>query len=105
MVLVPILSFVVLGGVAWMVLTGSLVKFLALLSLFVFLQSLFSALAVLIEDADLSLVWYAPLTVFGYKQFLDVLLVKGMLDVIRGSKFSWTHAQRVKQRESSEPSD
>jgi cellulose synthase/poly-beta-1,6-N-acetylglucosamine synthase-like glycosyltransferase len=99
MLVIPGLGFVVFGLILWMVLTGSLVQFLGLLALFTLLQALFCALAVLIEEDDLSLVVYAPLTIIGYKQFLDTLLAKGIFDVLTRDDLGWTHARRVRQRD------
>jgi len=99
MVIIPLLGVVVSGALIWMLLVGSVLKLLAILTLFVLIQTLFCTLAVLIEDGDLSLLKYAPLTIIGFKQFLDVILFKGALDVLRNQNVSWTHPTRMRHRE------
>lgn len=102
MIVIPGLGFVISAYIIWMLFSGAIIQLIGLLVLFTLLQVLFCTLAILIEDDDLSLVKYAPLTVIGYKQFLDVILAKGTLDVILKDSFSWTRAQRIRQRETTD---
>ena len=64
------------GVILWLMLNGSVGQFLGLLALLMLLQVLLSLLAIRIEDDDLWLARYAPLSIIGYKQFLDTVLFK-----------------------------
>lgn len=99
MVVIPILGVFVFGAVLWMLLTGAVLKLLGILALFILLQLLFCTLAILIEDEDLSLLKYAPLTIIGFKQFLDLILFKAAFDVVRNQSVSWTHPTRMRHQE------
>ncbi len=99
MVVIPLLGVVVFGAILWMLFTGSVLKLMGILTLFVLIQTLFCTLAILIEDGDLSLLKYAPLTIIGFKQFLDVILFKGAFDVLRNQNVSWTHPTRIRHQE------
>jgi hypothetical protein len=45
---------------------------------------LVSILALLMGKDDLRLCLYAPFYIFGYKQFLDFVMVKALIDIILG---------------------
>lgn len=102
MSVLPALGLVVLAVILWQSLAGTPEQFAGLFSLFVLLQVLLSLLAIRIEDEDLWLARYAPLSLVGYKQFLDVVLLKGILDVCRTDDLPWTGPTRVRQREATE---
>lgn len=98
---VPVLSIAVLSSIVWAALFGSAVTLIGVFALFTLLQMLFAMLAVLLEtDAtreDLYLVRYAPLTVLGYKQLHDAIMLKSIADVLLRADFSWTHVRRARQ--------
>lgn len=99
---VPAFGVVILGAIAWMALFGSVLELLGLFALFASLQTLFATLAILIEkDVETESLWlalYAPLTVVGYKQHHDVLMLKSLADVLLGGEMPWTRAGRARQR-------
>lgn len=99
MSVIPVLGIAVFGLVIWFVIQGSIMEFLGVTALFMILQFLLSLLAIHIEDDDLWLARYAPLSILGYKQFLDVVLIKSIIDVLRYDDISWTSAERIRQRE------
>lgn len=99
MSIIPVLGIVVFGLVIWFVVQGSVREFIGVTALFMILQFLLSLLAIHIEDDDLWLARYAPFSILGYKQFLDVVLVKSIVDVFRHDDISWTSAERIRQRE------
>lgn len=105
MVVIPILGVVVSGAIIWMLVTGSVLKLVGILTLFVLIQTLFCTLALLIEDEDLSLLKYAPLMIIGFKQFLDAILFKGAFDVLCNHRVSWTHPTRMRHREEQKTSE
>jgi hypothetical protein len=43
-----------------------------------------SLVSVLVAEDDLKLVLLSPLFVFGYKQFLDLTMIKALVDIILG---------------------
>ena len=102
MSVLPALGVVILVVVLWQAAVGSLAQFAGPFGLFSLLQVLLSLLAPRIEDDDLWLARYAPLSLVGYKQFLDAVLVKGIADVLRYTDLAWTGPERVRQREDGE---
>lgn len=99
MSVIPVLGIVVFGLVLWFVIQGAIMEFLGVTVLFMILQTLLSLLAIRIEDDDLWLARYAPLSILGYKQFLDAVLLKSILDVLRYEEISWTSPDRIRQRD------
>lgn len=99
MSVIPVLGIAVFGLVLWFVIQGSIMEFLGVTALFMILQFFLSLLAIHIEDDDLWLARYAPLSILGYKQFLDIILIKSIIDVFRYDDISWTSAERIRQRE------
>lgn len=99
MSVIPGLGILVFGLIIWFVVQGFLFDFLGMLGLFMCLQVLLSLLALRIENEDLHLAWYAPLSILGYKQFLDAILTKSVLDLLRPNDLKWTSADRVRQRD------
>lgn len=64
--------------------------------IFTILEFFLSAIAVTIDDEDWKLVLYSPLFVIGYKQLLDFVIVKSILDVVLFRKnFKWTSAKET----------
>ncbi len=54
-----------------------------------------TSLALRIDGEDQKLVWYAGFLVFGYKQIVDFLLLKAIIEQLRNKKATWTSAQRI----------
>lgn len=100
---IPLLGMVVLGTILYMAVFGSLVQLLGIFVIFVLLESLFSTIALRIEntveDESLWLVPFSPLLVVGYKQLQDLIMIRSLLEVLAGRKFRWTHADRIRQRD------
>lgn len=97
MFFLPIASWIVLGYIVWLLMTGFAVQVLALLVFFTSIVFLIAALGVQIEGEDWSLLIYTPLLVIGYKQFHDALNLKCLIDVLRKQDLSWTNTTRVEQ--------
>lgn len=98
MSILPALGLVVLGLVVWMVVRGSYWQVGGMFAFFAALHGLLSVLAIRIDDDDLWLSRYAPFSVIGYKQFLDAVLLKSLVDVLSGRELPWTRARRRRQR-------
>ncbi|ELY47641.1 glycosyltransferase [Natronorubrum sulfidifaciens] len=103
MFFLPIATWIILGFIVWLALTGQVVQVLALFVFFTSIIVLIAALGILIEGEDWRLLVYAPLFVVGYKHFHDALNLKCLLDVLSNRKLDWTQAQRIEQRRADDP--
>jgi hypothetical protein len=95
MLILPITGLVVIGSIIYLVITGDWVFILVMFGLFTVLQTLMSALAVRIDRDDPRLILFSPFLVIGYKQIVDILLVKAVIEETLGLKAKWTRAMRV----------
>lgn len=87
-----LIPLAVLVGEGWLV---------AQIAVFFFvLLALLSLIAIEIDGEKRRLVLYAPLSVVGYKQFLDCILFKAVYDVLRKRELGWTFAGRPERLDS-----
>jgi hypothetical protein len=96
MMMLPILGIVI--GVAGVIaiLQGMWMFMLFSFLLFTSLQFVLSSIAMLIDDEedDWRVVLYSPLMVVGYKHLIDLIILKGVLDVaFREKSLTWTSAK------------
>jgi cellulose synthase/poly-beta-1,6-N-acetylglucosamine synthase-like glycosyltransferase len=98
MSVLPFLGLLVFVAIVWLLLRGAYGEVIGMFAFFTALQALLSVLAIRIDDDDLWLTRYAPFSILGYKQFLDVVLVKSLVDVLARTDLSWTRARRRRQR-------
>lgn len=98
MSVLPFLGLLIFVVIVWLVLRGAYGRVIGMFAFFTALQALLSVLAIRIDDDDPWLTRYAPFSILGYKQFLDVVLVKSLADVLVGTDLSWTRARRRRQR-------
>jgi cellulose synthase/poly-beta-1,6-N-acetylglucosamine synthase-like glycosyltransferase len=95
------MTFLPLAGVVniiWCALIIASGQGLLLLPTFLFfclLQFMLCLLALQLDNEDWKLALYAPLFIFGYKQFCDFIMVKSLIDVFFRRKLKWTSARRV----------
>lgn len=82
MTLVPFASIVVIVTSIIMLMDGEWLTLVLAFALFCTLQILVSILAILVAEDDLKLAIYAPLFIIGYKQFLDFVMIKALIDII-----------------------
>jgi cellulose synthase/poly-beta-1,6-N-acetylglucosamine synthase-like glycosyltransferase len=94
----PLLGVLVLGLIVSSVFVGDTGLLVRLATFFVILQVLLSALAIQIEGEDLRLAALAPLSLFGYKQFLDAVLIRSLRAVRPGLDRDWLKPTRARQR-------
>ena len=95
MIITPIIGFTatanailgVIMGDGWFVLQVSLI--------FTTVHYLMTALALRIDDEEQKLLWYAGFLVFGFKQIVDALLLKAIIEQLRNKKATWTSAKRI----------
>lgn len=99
MVFIPFASWVILGVIAYIALTGSLMTVLILFVLFTSIIVCSNILAIRIEGDSLWYALYSPLFVIGYKHFHDVIMLKSIIDVLRDRETTWTSPTRVDQRD------
>lgn len=79
MVFVPVCGFVALiSGILACVL-GATLEFLQMLGLFISLETVFSILAIQLDNEDLKLSLYAPFFVIGYRHLRDLIRLKSLL--------------------------
>jgi hypothetical protein len=95
MIVTPIIGFTatanaILGiilGDGWYVLQVSLI--------FIVVHYLMTSLALRIDGEDQKLLIHAGFLVFGYKQIVDFLLLKAIIEQLRKKKATWTSAERI----------
>ena len=95
MVVTPIIGFIatinaiigVIMGDGWYILQISLI--------FVVVHYLMTALALRIDNEDPKLLLYAIFLVYGFKQIIDFLLLKAIIEQLRNKKATWTSAKRI----------
>ena len=68
---------------------------LEMFAVFSVLQCLQVALAIRMDNEDPKLVLYGIFLVVGYKQILDFLLIRAVLERLFRKEMSWTSAERV----------
>jgi len=54
-----------------------------------------TALAIRIDNEDPKLLIYAGFLLFGFKQIIDFLLVKAIIEQLMGKEAKWTSARRT----------
>ncbi|MFB6211180.1 MAG: glycosyltransferase family 2 protein [Halobacteriales archaeon] len=94
-VFVPIAGIVIVISIGLELLFGSVVRVVTLFSFFALLQVLIALLAVRASRNDLRLIVLGPLFVIGYRQFLDVVMLKSLFDVLSNRELSWTSPRRT----------
>ncbi|WP_153952616.1 glycosyltransferase [Halosegnis longus] len=104
MSVLPLLGVAILGLILLSLFTGGVGLLLQLAIFFVVLQVLLAVLAIQIEGEDLRLALFTPLTLFGYKQFLDGVLLWSLWALVRGER-TWLRPARIRQRDKSDGSD
>ncbi|TSA18795.1 MAG: glycosyltransferase [Nitrosopumilales archaeon] len=95
MVVLPFAGLVVIVTSILEIINGDWLFLLQMFGLFIILQTLMSALAVRIDKEDPRLILFSPFLVLGYKQIVDILLIKGTLEVLFKTKTKWTSAKRI----------
>lgn len=76
------------------ILGGGAMFVVQMMIIFIILQHLQAALAVRIEGENPRLILYSTFFVVGYKQIIDVLLMKSALETLLGRKAVWTTVKR-----------
>ncbi|MEM2095995.1 MAG: glycosyltransferase family 2 protein [Candidatus Caldarchaeum sp.] len=94
-IIAPTLGVLAIPAAALVIMAGGLGYVLLLLAVFILLQSILSFMALDIEDDDVRQAVYAAFAVVGYKQILDIIALKSVIDVmVLRRKPKWTSAQK-----------
>ncbi len=97
MLVIPIASIMLWAFVAYQLLIGNYQFVAFTLALFIALQYLLSMMAVRMDNDDKRIILYSLFLVIGYKQLMDVLQIKAVIEEVLGKKAKWTSARRIKQ--------
>ena len=95
MIITPIIGFTALANVAFGILNGDGWWVLEAAGIFTVVHFLMSALAIRIDNEDPKLLLYSGFLLFGFKQIVDFLLLKALLEQLMGKKAVWTSAERI----------
>lgn len=97
MIVIPIASMMLWGFAAYQLIIGNYQFVAFTLGMFILMQYLLSTMAVRMDKDDKKMILYSVFFVIGYKQIIDFLQVKAVIEEVIGAKAKWTSAQRVKQ--------
>ena len=100
MFITPIIGFSAIASAIIATILGDWLLVAEFISIFTILHILTTALAIRIDDEDPKLLWHAVFLVFGYKQIMDVLLIRAILEQIRKKEATWTTAERTGSKQS-----
>ncbi|QSX00345.1 hypothetical protein [Haloterrigena alkaliphila] len=100
MTFLPLAGVVVLAAIALAIAGGLVAELAVFFAAFLAIQTLAAAVALSVGGNDRRLLLHAPLLVVGFKQLLDAIAVKALIDVARGVSVRWTSAERADHRSS-----
>jgi len=95
MFITPIIGFSAIASAIIASILGDFVLVVEFISIFTILHILTTALAIRIDEEDPKLLFHAVFLVFGYKQIMDVLLMRAIFEQLRKKEAIWTSAERV----------
>jgi len=86
MVITPIIGFVSFANAIFGAFLGDVLWVLSAVSVFMVVNILMTALAIRIDNEDQKLLLYSPLLLFGFKQIIDLLLIRAIIEHVIGKK-------------------
>lgn len=95
MVVTPIVGFTAMVNAILGIILGDGWYVLEVSAIFLVVHILMTSLALRIDGEDQKLLWYAPFLVYGFKQIVDFLLLKAIIEQLRNKKATWTSAKRI----------
>jgi len=95
MVITPIVGFTATANAILGVIMGDGWYVLQVLLVFTTVHYMMTSLALRIDGEDQRLLWHAGYLVFGFKQIVDLLLLKAIMEQLRNKKATWTSAKRI----------
>ncbi len=90
MIALPFLSMVVAGFTILALLDGEWYFILVTFLVFVALEAVLTAIAVIMDEEEWKLILIAPLLVVGYKHLIDIITIKSVFDVAFRKNLKWT---------------
>lgn len=90
MIALPFLSMVVAGFTILALLDGEWFFILVTFLVFVALEVVLTAIAVIMDEEEWKLILIAPLLVVGYKHLVDIITIKSVFDVVFRKNLKWT---------------
>jgi cellulose synthase/poly-beta-1,6-N-acetylglucosamine synthase-like glycosyltransferase len=95
MIITPIIGFTATANAILGVILGDGWYVLQVMLIFTTVHYLMTSLALRIDGEDQKLLWHAGFLVFGFKQIVDLLLLKAIIEQLRNTKATWTSAKRI----------
>jgi len=95
MVITPIIGFTASANAILGIIMGDGLYVLQVSLIFTIVHYLMCALAIRIDDEDPKLLWHAGFLVFGFKQIVDALLLKAIIEQLQNKRATWTSAKRI----------
>jgi len=95
MIVTPIIGLIAIANAIIGIIQGDGIFVLEVFVVFTIVHYLMSALALRIDEEDPKLLAYSGFLVLGFKQLVDFLLLKAIIEQITRRKATWTSAQRV----------
>ncbi|MFQ5781635.1 MAG: glycosyltransferase [Nitrosopumilus sp.] len=95
MVVTPIIGFIAAGNAILGIILGDGWYVLQVSVIFIVVHYLMTALAIRIDEEDPKLIWHTIFLVFGFKQIIDFLLLKAIIEQLSKKKATWTSAKRI----------
>jgi len=94
-IITPIIGFTAVANAILGILLGDGWYILQVSSIFIVVHYLMSALAIRIDNEDPKLLLHAGFLIFGFKQLVDFLQLKAIIEQITNKKATWTSAKRI----------
>jgi len=95
MIVLPITGFFILGSAILALIQGDIMFVMGSFGFFIILQYLMTALAVRIDGDDPRLIFFSIFFIVGFKQILDFLLLRQLLEQLLSREAHWTSAKRT----------
>ncbi len=90
MITLPFLSIVVASFIILALLNGEWFFILITFLIFVALEAILAAIAIVMDEEDWKLVLLSPFFVVGYKHLIDIFTIKSVIDVAFRRNLKWT---------------
>lgn len=94
-IITPIIGFIATANAILGIILGDGWYVLQVLAIFTVVHYLMSTLAIRIDGEDPKLLWHAGFLIFGFKQLVDFLQLKAIIEQIVNKKATWTSAKRT----------
>ena len=96
MMVIPVIEFTSIANAIFAIVTGDGIFVLKMFLVFMIVNGMMTALSLRIDGESLKLVKYSVFLMLGFKQIVDCLLLKALIDEILGRNAVWTSANRTR---------